>query len=217
MEVRSMVTSGITGRRLTWVLLPAIIFLMLAAAAHAAADETGAVPTAVARSTQQEQKVEGEDPGGAGEQGGGEDKEDQAAPRVVIELEEGGEIVLELMPDEAPIAVERFTELVNDGFYNGLRFHRVESWIVQTGKRDTDLEPIEGEMFFQDLKHDRGMVGMARLVDDYDSATTQFYIIKEHKSILNGEYTLFARVVDGMDKVMKIKKGDEIEEIRFIQ
>jgi peptidyl-prolyl cis-trans isomerase B (cyclophilin B) len=72
-------------------------------------------------------------------------------------------------------------------------------------------------MFFQDLKHDKGMVGMARLVDDYDSATTQFYIVKECKAVLNGEYTIFACVVEGMDLVTKVKKGTKIKEIRFVE
>jgi hypothetical protein len=103
-----------------------------------------------------------------------EGPESPDAPRVVIVLEDGGEIVMDLMPKEAPLAVERFTMLVNDGFYDGLKFHRVESWLIQTGKKETDLEPIEGEMFFQNLKHDKGMVGMARYPDNYDSATTQF-------------------------------------------
>jgi cyclophilin family peptidyl-prolyl cis-trans isomerase len=72
-------------------------------------------------------------------------------------------------------------------------------------------------MFFQKLRHDKGMVGMARLVDDYDSATTQFYIMKECKAILNGEYTIFACVCSGMENVEKIKKGWKIKEIRFVE
>jgi cyclophilin family peptidyl-prolyl cis-trans isomerase len=136
---------------------------------------------------------------------------------VIIVLDKGGEIVMELLPEAAPIAVERFTLLVNEGFYDGLKFHRVESWLIQTGKKDTELPTIEGEMFFQDLKHDKGKVGMARLVDDYDSASTQFYILKECKNALNGEYTIFACVVEGMDVVMNVKKGAKIKEVKFIE
>ena len=124
---------------------------------------------------------------------------------------------MDLMPEEAPITVERFTLLVNEGFYNGLKFHRVESWLIQTGKKETKLESIEGEMFFQSLKHDKGMVGMARYPDDYESATTQFYILKECKNALNGEYTIFACVVEGMDVVVNVKKGAKIKEIKFVE
>jgi peptidylprolyl isomerase len=138
-------------------------------------------------------------------------------PRLVIRLDKGGEIIMELLPEEAPLAVERILMLVKEKYYNGMRFHRVESWLIQTGKGFQDYPPVEGEMFFQDLKHCKGSVGMARLVDDYDSATTQFYIIKEPKSVLNGEYTIFAKVVEGMDHVMKVKKGDKIDKIELLE
>ena len=137
-------------------------------------------------------------------------------PRVAIELETDGEIVIELFPAEAPLAVERFLELVDAGFYDGLVFHRVEPWIVQAGSREHDYPPIEGEMFYQNLRHEPGMVGLARLVDDYDSATTQFYIIRERKAVLNREYTLFAKVVAGLDLVMKIEKGTGIRSVRLL-
>ena len=203
-----MVSSGKTRRRSPGVPLAALIILMLAATVPVYATDTDTLTTGVV-STPQE-------PDSATAVSGDEGPESKA-PRVVIVMEKGGEIVMELLPKEAPVAVERFTQLVNDGFYDGLRFHRVESWLIQTGKKDTDLEPIEGEMFFQDLKHDKGMVGMARLVDDYDSATTQFYILKECKNALNGEYTLFACVVDGMDVVLNVKKGDKIKEVKFVE
>lgn len=137
-------------------------------------------------------------------------------PLVAIELAAGGEIVLETLPEEAPLAVERFLMLVAAGFYDGLVFHRVEPWIVQTGAREHGFPPVEGEMFFQTLRHEPGMVGMARLVDDYDSATTQFYIIRERKAVLNREYTLFAKVVSGMDLVMDIRKGAGIVSARIL-
>ncbi len=138
-------------------------------------------------------------------------------PRICINLKKGGRIVIELYPDEAPLAVERVLELVKRGFYNGLRFHRVEDYLVQTGRGDIEIEPIEGEMFGQDLKHEVGMVGMARLPDDYDSATTQFYICKKRLPRLNGEYTLIGKVVEGMDLVFKIKKGDKIMSIDIVE
>ena len=201
-----MVSSGKTRRRRPGVLLGALIILMIAATVPVSAADTDAVLTETVpqqQEAQAEKKDEGPDVSGA--------------PKVVIVLDKGGEITMELMPKEAPIAVERFTALVNDGFYNGLKFHRVESWCVQTGKKDSDLPTIEGEMFSQRLRHDKGMVGMARLVDDYDSAKTQFYIMKECKAILNGEYTIFACICDGMENIEKIKKGWKIKEIRFIE
>jgi cyclophilin family peptidyl-prolyl cis-trans isomerase len=201
-----MVSSWKTRRRLPGVPLAALIILLCAATVPVSAADTDAVPADPSSSP----PVQADSPQKEG-------PDDSGSPRVEIVMENGGRIVLELLPKEAPITVERFTELVRDGFYDGLRFHRVESWLVQTGKKDSELPPIEGEMFSQNLKHDKGMVGMARLVDDYDSATTQFYILKECKNALNSEYTIFACVTSGMDVVEKIEKGDEIKTIRFLE
>ncbi|MFO7914935.1 MAG: peptidylprolyl isomerase [Candidatus Krumholzibacteriales bacterium] len=129
----------------------------------------------------------------------------------VIRMEDGGIIKLELMPDKAPLAVARIRKLIKSGFYDGLEFHRVESYLVQTGKKDHQFPPVPGEMFSQYIKHTTGMVGMARLPNDYDSATTQFYICKKEIPSIDGEYTMFARVVEGMDVVQEIEEGDRIE------
>ncbi len=208
-----MVSSGKTRRRRPGVPLAALIVLMFAATVPVTAADTNAVLTESV--PPQQEAPQADAPAAANDEEEG--PEAPAGQRVVIVLDKGGEIVIELMPKEAPLTVERFTLLVNDGFYNGLKFHRVESWLIQTGKKDTDLEPIEGEMFFQSLKHDKGMVGMARYPDDYDSGSTQFYILKECKNALNGEYTIFACVVEGMDVVMKVEKGAKIEEIKFVE
>ncbi|HER44326.1 MAG TPA: peptidylprolyl isomerase, partial [Candidatus Eisenbacteria bacterium] len=96
-------------------------------------------------------------------------------------LEKGGAVIIELYPDKAPKTVERIMKLAEEGFYDGLEFHRVESYLVQTGKGEHDLPPLEGEMFGQRIWHEEGMVGMARLPSDYDTATTQFYIMKERR------------------------------------
>ncbi|MCK4548611.1 MAG: peptidylprolyl isomerase [Candidatus Krumholzibacteria bacterium] len=192
--------------------MAALIILMFAATVPVTAADTNAVLAESAPQQQQDPQAEATADAAAREEGPISD-----APRVVIVLEKGGEIVMELMPEEAPLTVERFTLLVNDGFYNGLKFHRVESWLIQTGKKETKLEPIEGEMFYQSLKHDKAMVGMARYPDDYDSGSTQFYILKECKNALNGEYTIFACVVEGMDVVTSVKKGAKIKEIRFAE
>jgi peptidylprolyl isomerase len=144
------------------------------------------------------------------------DREAARHPRIRIAVEKRGDIVIELLPDKAPKACARILVLVKSGFYTGLPFHRVEAYLVQTGARETSLPPVEGEMFSQRLSHDRGMVGMARLPNNYDSATTQFYIMKEHRPLLNSEYTLFGRVVEGMDVVDRIKKGDKIGSIAIV-
>jgi cyclophilin family peptidyl-prolyl cis-trans isomerase len=130
-----------------------------------------------------------------------------------LKLETGGTVIIELYPEKAPKTVERVTGLARQGFYDGLEFHRVESFLVQTGKKDHDLPPLEGEMFSQKLWHEEGMVGMARLPNGYDTATTQFYIMKERRPMLNGEYTLFGRVVGGMEFVHSIKKGHRMESL----
>lgn len=207
-----MVSSGKTRRRRPGALLAVLIVLMVAATGPVTAADTNAVLT---EPLPPQQETQAAATAAAGTEEEGPEKPD--VPRVVIVLDKGGEIVMDLMPEEAPITVERFTLLVNEGFYNGLKFHRVESWLIQTGKKDTELESIEGEMFFQNLKHDKGMVGMARFPDDYDSSTTQFYILKECKNALNGEYTIFACVVEGMDVVMNVKKGAKIKEIKFVE
>jgi len=153
----------------------------------------------------------------ASEDSSGVSKEEGRAEKdlVVINLEGGGRIIMELLQEDAPLTIERFTELVNKDFYDGLEFHRVESYLVQTGDREHQYSPVTGEMFSQYLRHEEGMVGMARRPDDYDSATTQFYICKKELSSLNGEYTLFARVIEGMDLVHEIEEGDRIESVEF--
>ncbi len=135
---------------------------------------------------------------------------------MVIETEKRGKIVIELYPAHAPKTVERITSLVRAGFYDGLPFHRVETYVIQTGSAESDLPRLEGEMFSQKLTHEEGMVGMARFPDDYDSATTQFYICKERKPLWNNEYTLFGKVVEGIEVVRKIKKGDKIKTITIV-
>ncbi len=135
---------------------------------------------------------------------------------VVIELENGKEIKLELYPDIAPITVENFERLVNDGFYNGLTFHRVISgFMIQggcplgngTGNAGTH---IKGEFLangvVNNLKHTRGVISMARAAAP-DSASCQFFIMHEDAPHLDGNYAAFGKVVDGMDAV------DEIAEV----
>jgi len=141
----------------------------------------------------------------------------QANPRISINVDKLGDIMIELYPKEAPKSVERILTLVRSGFYDGLKFHRVELYVVQTGAAESNLPPVEGEMFGEKLTHEEGMVGMARLPNDYDSARTQFYICKKHLPLMNGEYTLFGKVIEGMKLVHKIKKGDTVKSVKVVE
>lgn len=140
-----------------------------------------------------------------------------AHPRIRIVVEKRGEIEIELRPDQAPKGVERILALVAAGFYDGLKFHRVEPYLIQTGQKESGLPTVEGEMFSQKMTHEEGSVGMARLLQNYDSATTQIYICKKHLPLMNGEFTLVGRVTSGMDVVRQVKKGDRIVSVRVVE
>lgn len=132
---------------------------------------------------------------------------------VVIELENGKEIKLELYPDKAPITVENFLKLAKEGFYDGLIFHRViEGFMIQGGDPTGTgtggaKEKIKGEFLANgvanDLKHERGVISMARSRAN-DSASSQFFIVHRDAPHLDGNYAAFGRVVDGMDAVDEI-------------
>ena len=116
--------------------------------------------------------------------------------------------MLELYPDLAPDTVENFVELAEDGFYDGTIFHRViEDFMIQGGGYDENLkeqktESIKGEFakngFENTLSHTRGVISMAR-AQDYDSATSQFFIVQKDATYLDGQYAAFGRVTEGMD------------------
>lgn len=129
-------------------------------------------------------------------------------PRVKIETSEGA-ITVELWPDAAPRTVENFLNLVHNGFYDGLTFHRViPGFIVQGGCPHGDGTggagyTIQGE--FNDRPHDKGTLSMARTADP-NSASSQFFIClsRENCQHLDGEYTAFGKVVDGIDVVDRL-------------
>ena len=134
-----------------------------------------------------------------------------------IEMEQGGIIELELYPEIAPITVENFKNLVEDGFYNGLIFHRViAGFMIQGGCPDgTGMggpgHNIKGE-FAQngvknDLKHERGVISMAR-AQHPDSAGSQFFIMHANAPYLDGAYAAFGRVVAGIEEVDRIASVD---------
>ena len=124
-----------------------------------------------------------------------------------------GEIKAELYPDVAPVTVKNFVDLIKKGFYNGLAFHRViEGFMIQGGcpKGNGTGGPgycIKGEFrangVKNDLKHERGVLSMARAMDP-DSAGSQFFIMHETSPHLDGQYAAFGKVTDGMNVVDKI-------------
>ncbi|MBQ1504115.1 MAG: peptidylprolyl isomerase [Oscillospiraceae bacterium] len=136
---------------------------------------------------------------------------------VVIEMENGKKIKVELDPKAAPITVENFEKLVKEGFYDGLKFHRVISgFMIQGGdpKGNGTGGPgytIKGEFAANGvdnpIKHVRGVISMARAADP-DSAGSQFFIMHADADYLDGQYAAFGHVVEGMDVV------DEIASVR---
>jgi cyclophilin family peptidyl-prolyl cis-trans isomerase len=144
---------------------------------------------------------------------------EQSGPATqIITIDTGrGPIVLEVYPDLMPITVANFDKLVKSDFYNGLKFHRVENWVIQGGdpKGNGTGGPgwqIKLETSSQ-LKNLRGAVAMARSMDP-DSAGSQFYILKKDASWLDGQYAVFGKVVQGMDVVDQIKIGDLMKTVK---
>ena len=132
---------------------------------------------------------------------------------VVIEMENGGRITLEMDRDAAPNTVKNFLYLASNGFYDGLEFHRVISgFMIQVGCPDgTGMggpgHSIKGEFaangFNNPLKHKRGVISMARSMNP-NSAGSQFFIMHADAPHLDGQYAAFGRVTDGMDVVDEI-------------
>ncbi|MCB1537659.1 MAG: peptidylprolyl isomerase [Alphaproteobacteria bacterium] len=123
-----------------------------------------------------------------------------------------GPVVIQLKSDLAPNHVARIKELTQKGFYNGIVFHRViDGFMAQTGDPTgtgmggSDLPDLKAE--FSNANFGRGTVGMAR-TSDPDSANSQFFICFEDCSFLNGQYTIWGQVIDGMDNVDKLARGE---------
>ena len=142
---------------------------------------------------------------------------------MILKLKDG-DVKIELFEDTAPNHVKRIKQLAKEGKYNGVVFHRViDGFMAQTGdvkfgnstndafnlKRagmgGSDLSDLKEE--FSDLPHVRGTLSMARSQDP-NSANSQFFICFKESSFLDRQYTVFGKVVDGMDLVDKIKRGD---------
>lgn len=130
---------------------------------------------------------------------------------VLIELESEEKIIMELYPDVAPISVKNFQKLVESDFYNDIIFHRVvKDFVIQAGDGTSlgrNASTIKGEFSANgvqnDLKHERGVVSMAR-TSVKDSASSQFFIMLEDNASLDGQYAAFGRVIVGLDVVDKI-------------
>ena len=132
---------------------------------------------------------------------------------IVIEMENGKEIEIELMPEAAPKTCENFEKLVKDGFYDGLIFHRViPGFMIQGG------DPLGNGMGGSDkklvgefranghnnpIRHERGVISMARAYDP-NSASSQFFIMHKDAPHLDGQYAAFGKVVSGMEVVDEI-------------
>ena len=127
---------------------------------------------------------------------------------VIIEMENGKQIKIELCPDAAPITVANFEKLVGEGFYNGLIFHRViEGFMIQggdptgTGMGGSD-EKIKGEFkqngWDNPLRHTRGVISMARSMMP-NSAGSQFFVMVDDAPYLDGQYAAFGKVTEGME------------------
>jgi len=138
---------------------------------------------------------------------------DKTTDLVKIEMQSGDSIIVELNPSVAPVTVENFKNLVSQGFYNGLIFHRVISgFMIQGGDpQGTGMggskQTIKGEFKVNGvnnpLSHERGVISMARS-QFYNSASSQFFICHADAKFLDGQYAAFGRVVEGIETVDKI-------------
>jgi peptidylprolyl isomerase/peptidyl-prolyl cis-trans isomerase B (cyclophilin B) len=127
-----------------------------------------------------------------------------------------GDIILRLFPDEAPMHSAAFLKLVKSGFYDGLKFHRVEpGFVVQGGDPDGDGTGGPGYRLkaeFNARPHSRGTLAMARSSDP-NSAGSQFYICLADARFLDGQYTVFGEMVEGFETLDNIRKGDTMEKL----
>ena len=125
-----------------------------------------------------------------------------------------GIVKIKTFEDKAPNHVKRITELVNEGFYDGIVFHRViDGFMAQTGDPLGNGTGGSGQNInaeFNDIPHKRGTLSMARAMDP-NSADSQFFICFDDAPHLDGQYTAWGEVTEGMEFVDKIKKGDPIK------
>lgn len=141
------------------------------------------------------------------------------SPKAVIEMA-AGKVVIEFYEKDAPETVANFVKLAKKGFYDGLRFHRVvPGFVVQGGDPNGDGSGGPGYTIkdeFNSRKHLTGTVAMARSAAP-NSAGSQFYICLAPQPALDSKYTVFGQVVDGMDVVMKIRRGDIMKKVTIVE
>lgn len=135
------------------------------------------------------------------------------ANRLTLVLSNGGTVVIQMRPDLAPNHVQRIQTLVQQGFYNGLTFHRViPGFMAQggdpkgSGEGGSSLPDLKAE--FTSVPFLRGTVAAARTGDNPDSANSQFFIMFAPNPSLDGEYSIWGRVISGMDAVDRIAPGE---------
>ena len=133
--------------------------------------------------------------------------------RLTLQLSNGGSVVILLRPDVAPQHVERMRNLARNGFYDGLTFHRViPGFMAQggdpkgTGEGGSTLPDLKQE--FSSIPFMRGSLGAARSDTSVDSANSQFFITYGPNAMLDHHYTVYGRVIQGMDVVDKIAPGE---------
>ena len=138
-----------------------------------------------------------------------------ADERLVFNLSSGGDVVIKLRPDLAPGHVERIKELTESGFYDGVPFHRVIPGFMAQGGDPTgrgtggsDHPNLKAE--FSREPHVRGVCSMAR-TQDPNSANSQFFIVFDDARFLDKQYTVWGKVIEGMDNVDKIKRGEPVQ------
>ncbi|GAX91590.1 peptidylprolyl isomerase [Effusibacillus lacus] len=134
-----------------------------------------------------------------------------------ITLKNGGEVIIQFFPEDAPNTVANFEQLANEGFYNGLKFHRVIKGFVAQGGCPLGTGyggagyTIKCETEGNPHKHIRGALSMAHA--GKDTGSSQFFIVYEPQPHLDGVHTVFGQVIEGMEHVDSIKQGDVMEKV----
>jgi len=136
-------------------------------------------------------------------------------PVITISVRDMGNIVLQLFPDVAPNTVSNFIAYVQSNAYSDNEFHRVvNEFMIQGGRMENPTCTISGEMtsngFTNDLEHDRGVISMARRGGDYDSQSSQFFIVHQEANFLDSEYATFGGVISGFNILDYIASLEEV-------